>query len=191
MTIIPRFRADHLSKPPYWWNRKMKTVDEIKRSCARKQGRPAGFEGTMLRNEVGVAFVELALVLPVLLLMGIGTIEFGRLAYCSIEVSNAAHAGAQYGSQSPTAAVDIAGMVQAALDDGINLSPALNATAAHFCQCSTGSSAPNCALTDCSGSRLIEYVQVNTSAKITPLFNYPGISSLFNLSGQAIMRVAQ
>jgi len=51
-------------------------------------------------KQCGQAMLELALVLPVLLLLTIGLIEFGRVAYYSIEVSDAARAGAQYGAQS-------------------------------------------------------------------------------------------
>ena len=166
-------------------------MGQVRGSCFWKRRWPAEFAGITLGNEFGTAFVELAFVIPMLLLMMMVTIEFGRLACFAIEVSNAAHAGTQYGSQSSTTAVDNAGMVQAALNDGINLAPALNATAQHFCQCSSGSSSPNCAATDCSGSRVIEYVQVNTSTTISSLTQFPGIPTSFNLSGQAIMRVAQ
>jgi Flp pilus assembly protein TadG len=134
----------------------------------------------------------MALLLPLLLLLG--TIEFGRVAYFSILVSNAAHAGAHYGAQSRASAADNAGMVQAALNDGQNFS-GLSATASHSCVCSNGSAtppaAPNCALSDCSpGQRLTVYVQVNTRATVAPLFRYPGFPTSFNLTGQAIMRAA-
>ena len=54
-------------------------------------------------SEEGSALVELALSLPVLLIMLLGAAEFARLAYASIEVVNAAHAAAIYASSSHAA----------------------------------------------------------------------------------------
>src|SRR5438034_6510408 len=57
----------------------------IRRSVDRRSGRPA------------VAAVELAILLPVLVLIVLGCIDFGRFAYNYIAVTNAARAGAAYG----------------------------------------------------------------------------------------------
>ena len=59
-----------------------------------------------LRENSGQAFVELALVLPIFILLLVGAAEVGRLAYASIEVSNAARAGVAYAAQSHTTAQD-------------------------------------------------------------------------------------
>lgn len=144
----------------------------------------------LVGDKSGQALLEVALLLPLLLLMLIGVIEIGRAAYVSIIVSNAAHAGALYGAQNPATAADNAGTVQAALKDGQDVS-GLTATATHLCTCSSGSSAPNCALSDCASGRLIEYVQVNTSAVFYPLFHYPGMPASFKLKGQSVVRVEQ
>lgn len=139
--------------------------------------------------ESGQALVELALVAPLLCMVLIGLAEFGRFAYFAIEVSNAAHAGVQYGAQNHVTASDTAGMQTAALNDGSNVS-GLTAAPSHFCQCSDGT-ASTCLATDCTTSRIIEFVQVNTSATVSPMFSYPGISKSLTLTGQAIMRVEQ
>ncbi|MBE7159246.1 MAG: pilus assembly protein, partial [Rhodospirillales bacterium] len=55
--------------------------------------------------------VELALLLPLLLLLLVGAVDLGRAFYVAIEVSSAASAGAVYGTQNPT---DTAGMQNAA-----------------------------------------------------------------------------
>jgi Flp pilus assembly protein TadG len=47
------------------------------------------------RDDRGAAAVEFALVLPVLLLVIFGIIDFGRLLYAKITLSEAAHAGAR------------------------------------------------------------------------------------------------
>ncbi len=142
-----------------------------------------------LRGDIGQAFVELALILPIFVLLLVGAAELGHLAYASIEVSNAARAGVQYGAQSHITASDYAGMQMAAVNDGSDVT-VLSATATHFCSCADGS-ASSCASGDCSASRILEYVQVNTTAAVPTLFHYPGIPPTLTLNGQAVMRVEQ
>ena len=50
------------------------------------------------------------LITPLLLLLLIGVIEFGRFAYLGILVGNAARAGAAYGAQSLAQSADTAGI---------------------------------------------------------------------------------
>ncbi len=144
---------------------------------------------SMLGDEIGQAVIELALMLPIFVLLLVGGAEFGRLAYASIEVSNAARAGVAYGAQNHITASDATGMQQAATNDGANVS-GLSATGTHFCSCSNGT-ASTCLPTDCAGALIVEYVQVNTSASVNPLFYYPGLPRIFTLTGQAVMRVEQ
>ncbi|SJZ44641.1 TadE/TadG family type IV pilus assembly protein [Selenihalanaerobacter shriftii] len=49
------------------------------------------------RNQKGQALVELALVLPVLLLILFGIVEFGRIFHTYLVISNAAREGARKG----------------------------------------------------------------------------------------------
>jgi Flp pilus assembly protein TadG len=149
------------------------------------------------REELGQALVELALTLPILSVLVLGAAEFGRLAYDAIEVSNAARAGVAYGSQTIITAQNAAGMVAAATNDGadvIGLQPSgLAATASQFCTCSDGT-AVTCAnaLSNClSPAHILEFVQVNTTATVDPLFHVPGLPTTYALKGQAIMQVAQ
>lgn len=143
------------------------------------------FRTFCLASESGTSLIELALVLPVLFLLLFGVADFGRAYYLAIEVSNAAHTGALYGSQNPT---DTAGMQKAAMLDAPDVS-GLTVTTSYGCQCSDGSSpvanctsAPSCAL------NVVDYVQVNTSVNYSALFSYPGIPSSIPLHGSARMR---
>jgi Flp pilus assembly protein TadG len=140
----------------------------------------------------GQSLVELALMFPIFILLLVGAAEFGRLAYAAIEVSNAARAGASYGSLTHITASDFANIELIATKDAANLT-GVTATAVDSCACSTGGTITcSTALTTCpSPARIIEYVQVNTAATVGPLFNYPGLPHTFNLTGQAIMRVEQ
>jgi Flp pilus assembly protein TadG len=147
-----------------------------------------------VRNDMGQAFVELALILPIFILLLVGAAEVGRIAYASIEVSNAARAGVAYGAQNQATASDFAGIQQAAQND---VAPILTSMATPVvvlsCSCSNGT-AITCANagTSCvSPARTIESVQVNTSAVIDTVFHLPAIPNSITLRGQAIMRVGQ
>lgn len=142
------------------------------------------------RRARGQALVEAGLLLPLFLLMMLGVVEMGRLAYAGVVVESAAHAGALYGARNNAVASDSAGMQSAALADGHDLG-SLTATATHVCTCADGGSAPDCSLGDCPGSRLLEYVQVNTTATYTPLCAYPGLPGPLTLHGQAVLKVEQ
>jgi Flp pilus assembly protein TadG len=144
------------------------------------------------RDDKGQAFVELALVLPIYLLLLVGAAEVGRIAFASIEVSNAARAGVSYGAQNHATASDTAGIRTAATQDEIDLT-AIQPVVTLVCTCSSGT-AITCAnaATNClSPNRIIESVQVQTYAVVSTLFNFPGIPSSFTLGGYAIMRVEQ
>ena len=137
----------------------------------------------------GQAAVELALSVPLLLMMFLVVVETGRAFYIAISVSNAARAGVQYGSQNLSTAGDNAGMQAAAANDAPNI-VGMTTTATHFCQCANGS-ASTCLSTDCAGSHRLLYTQVNTSALYTPLVNFMGILPSMTMPGKAVMRVVQ
>jgi Flp pilus assembly protein TadG len=136
----------------------------------------------------GQAAVELALSLPLLLMMFLVVVETGRAFYIAISVANAARAGVQYGAQNLSTAADNSGMQAAAANDAPNIA-GMTETASHFCQCSDGTKS-TCLATDCSGSHRLLYTQVNTSAPYTPLITFMGILPPMTVPGKAVMRVA-
>ena len=165
-----------------------------------KKGRAPMFRHD-LREDMGQAFVELALMLPIFVLMMIGAAEVGRLAYAAIEVNNAARAGVAYAAQSHTTASDLlstGGIVLAAQTEAPDIH-SLSATAALSCSCESSAGnlpAPaSCAgitLTSCAApSRIVEFVQVTTTAPVNTLFHFPGIPNSVTFQGQATMRVVQ
>lgn len=152
----------------------------------------AGAQWSHARGEEGSALVELALLMPVFLIMLVGAAEFARLSYAAIEVANAARAGVQYGAQNRSNAQDSVGITSAATADGSDVTN-LNATASTYCVCSSGNGGQitcSTAAANCS-ARVIEYVQVNTSASVNPTFHVPGLPTTYNLTGKAVMRVMQ
>lgn len=137
----------------------------------------------------GQSLVELAMAIPVLLLLLLAAADVGRVFYLSIAVNNAARAGAQYGSQSVITAADSNGMVQAANTDGSNVAN-LTVTATQ-CTCESSSSVSSCPASYCTNDAQATFVQIQTQAPFHTILNYPGIPSSVTLSGNAIMQVEQ
>jgi Flp pilus assembly protein TadG len=167
----------------------MKTAESPSRSspCSSTPRRRACF-----RREGGQSLVELALVLPILLLLLVGVIEIGRFSYYSILVSNAARAGAQYGAQGLATAADQNGMETAATNDGESIAP-LSATAKRTCGC-TGTLAglsDTCPAICTLPNHALVYVEVTARGTFNSMFNYPGLPTTIDLSSTEKMRVAQ
>ena len=51
-----------------------------------------------VRNEHGVAMVEMALVLPIIIMLFLGMVDFGRALFLYNNLANAAREGARYGA---------------------------------------------------------------------------------------------
>ena len=140
-------------------------------------------------QESGQALVELAVAVSLLVLICLGAVEFGQVAYTSTEVASAAKAGAQYGAQNGATASDTSGITNAATAAAPSLS-GLAVSATYACACSDGT-ASTCLLTDCPNSHIEESVIVNTSYALTPIIRLPGLASTFTVKGSAIRECGQ
>ena len=136
--------------------------------------------------EAGSAFIELGLMFPVLLLILVGAIDFARVFFAGIALTNAAEVGAMYGARSVTGSSDLTGMQDASIADAADLS-GVTAAATQYCNCGNGT-AHSCPVT-CTGSTAHTYVSVSTSYTFTPLFPIPGIPSSIPMTRTAVMRV--
>lgn len=154
------------------------------------------FMASSRRTDNGQALVELALSLPVLVLLLLGAVEFGRFAYLAIELTNAAKAAAQYGAQNSVTGVDVSGMQALAAQDA----PEVTAQCTNFtttigsqsCACVTGGAAgaySSGACTSACGGYVVQRLTINTSAQCTPLFYPQGFGGTLTLSGQAVQEV--
>lgn len=141
------------------------------------------------KSDSGQALVELAVILPVALMMLVGIAEIGRYANACIVVGHAARAGVQYAAQNRVAASSDAQIIQAAQADASGFSN-LTVKPSIYCTCADGTSS-TCQPTDCSGSRIIEYTKVDTEISMQSLFHYPGFPQSYDVKGEAIMRVSQ
>jgi Flp pilus assembly protein TadG len=166
--------------------------------AGNKRARPIGTLTlrAALADNFGGALVDLAAIIPIFSLLLIGMFEFGRLAYFSIEVSNAARAGAAYAAQSDATSTYTAGIQTAAQNDAPNLTniTTLTVTPTTVCQCDnsgTFTTMTSCTATCSSPGRVITYAQVNTSASVGGVISLPQFPISYTLTGQAIMRVNQ
>jgi Flp pilus assembly protein TadG len=162
--------------------------------CRRKQ------------RQRGQALVELAFVLPMLLVLVLGVIEVGRYAYIAILVGNAARAATAYGAQSLPQSADTNGITAAAVADfqSNGQDPTLlkvpAANQATSCGCDNGGTVTsfNCdpkvyaaAGTCPAGGHWVVTLSVTANGTFGSLFNYPGIPSSITVSRASSMRVAQ
>lgn len=150
-------------------------------------------------STAGGALVELALVLPVLVLVFVGTIDFGRVFYASQSLINAARAGVQYGAHTPARTADLTGMEDTA-EAATNM-PGITATASRLCQCAsdtgtfsaTSPSANDCntpEATSCPSGHRVITVTVTTTKTFNTLMagGLPGFLQSINLTRTATMR---
>ena len=154
------------------------------------------------RGESGSALVELALVVAFLgVPLVLGTAQMGLVIYDSIEVTGAANAGALYGMRNSTFSADNVGMIAAAQADASDFGTKLSVTPSPYYVCALGvngakyigAQAQANAAAACSGvgNHALQFVQVNTSATVTPMIHYPGLAKTFTLTGQSAMEVEQ
>jgi Flp pilus assembly protein TadG len=150
-----------------------------------------------LRCESGSALIELALTLGILgVPLLLGTVHFSILLIDSMVVSNAAHAGAEYGMASATYASDTSYIVTAAQEDASGLGATLNVTPTIFYVCSTAIAGTqyttqSAANTACSSSHSLEFLQVVASSTVTPVLSFPGFPNSVTLSSTSIMEVEE
>ncbi|MFZ1085193.1 MAG: TadE/TadG family type IV pilus assembly protein [Terracidiphilus sp.] len=148
----------------------------------------------LCRAEQGAALVELAIVTPFLMLFLVGAVDVGRVYFFSLEVANAAHAGAEYGSQFPTNSAGITAAAQASAPDVGLLAPVVSWGS----ECSDGSSytassttpSPACVASANRGTNTVYRVTVTTSAVYKPLIPWPAIPYPFNVSGPATITLS-
>jgi Flp pilus assembly protein TadG len=141
------------------------------------------------RRQRGGALVEVAVAIPLLMLILVGLVDFGRAASEAINVENAARAGASYGARNVGLAADAAGIQGAALADlSQDVDPlAVTVVSERYCECSNGQSV-QCS-NKCSGQLPQMYLRVRVDKQFQTLLNYPGVPDQINLSREVRLRV--
>lgn len=145
------------------------------------------------KRQRGGALIEFTLLLPVLLLLALGTGDFARVFYYGIVTENAARAGAQYALRNNY--TNITGIENAAVQDSGPLPDFTSANvtqAACFLRCPGSSAQMTCTATNlasCGAEQAYVYIDVQTQYTFNTLVNWPGIPSSTPLHGVAVMRV--
>ena len=123
-------------------------------------------------SRTGIAAVEFAIVLPVLMFFFGTGVDFARAFYANLIITNASRNAALYGCNNPTTAADTVGIQNVALTDTTDLGSSVTVTSSTF--------------TDTTGT---EYVQVGVSYPFTPITPFAGFTSSLTLNQSTTMRV--
>jgi Flp pilus assembly protein TadG len=136
------------------------------------------------RSRAGAAAVELALILPVAIVVFAGCADYGLMVRTANALQVAARAGATYAAVYPS---DAAGIAQAA-QSAASLDPTtLTVTPAQFCGCASGA-ATGCGTSCADGGPTRTYVSVSVSQPYTPVTPFAGFMLPSMLSAQATLR---
>jgi Flp pilus assembly protein TadG len=126
----------------------------------------------------GQSLVELALIAPVLIILALGIIDYGRVYFAYVSVTNGARTGADYASTDATAAADLSGIEAAALAETSNL----------LDQSPTNPDVVVATGTDAQG---YSYADVTFSYTFETIFPWPGLPDSFNVERTVRTRVAE
>ena len=156
---------------------------------------------------------------PLIVLMTLGAVDFGRLFHHAITASNAATSGAFYGIRSQqhssgysqmmqTARNDADSLAESAPEETVALTPyphevgnasnqdGIGFEAARFCACPGSGDDPgrgtrvSCAVTDCAGYGQPQmFVRVRVAKPFSTVAPYPGVPDSLDVRGNAFMRV--
>jgi Flp pilus assembly protein TadG len=146
--------------------------------------------GTNLQNRRGAAMIELAVITTLLSLVVLGSIDFARISYHAMALTNAARAGALHGAQ-PGNSTDFTGMRNAALNSAAQDIGAITVpTPTKSCECQVGNGAPtvmaSCA-SACAGT-VRARVRVSASKTFSTVIRFPGLPSSVTVTRVAILR---
>ena len=141
-----------------------------------------------LRHRRGGAMLELVVAMPLLVLLCIGVMDYGRVYFTSVAVSNAARAGAEWGITYPAYAFDPARQQSFAKLDGAEAGT-ITVTSSTVCRCAA--TTVSCGSTTVCGSGYGEprvFVTVTASKNVAMLLTYPGLPSTISIVRSATFR---
>ena len=149
-------------------------------------------------HESGSALLELAFSLPLFVLLILGSAEIANMAWASVQLNNAAHAGAQFGSLSRANAADMTDIEAAAQNEAPSLTVTFPAAPVLACSCVTAPTGVQTAYS-CSSVQsncpspnvILASIQVTTAAVVRPLVHYPGFPASYTMHAQATMGIVK
>jgi len=138
----------------------------------------------------GQSLLELAMTLPVLVMLLLVALDYARMFNMSMAVTDAASAGAHWGGQNRASDANVLGMEQAACNSMVDYpcTPGTNTTASSFCQCAGSSGKISCTSPGSCATVLV-FVTVTATATFNTVVGYPGLPSSVPLSASVTMQV--
>jgi Flp pilus assembly protein TadG len=152
----------------------LRTITNYWPASRRFPSRASRYERGSRARRRGAAVVELAVMLPLLFFLFAVAVDFARIFYFSVTLTNCARAGAMYASD-PTASAEspFANTTAAARADATNLSPAPTISSVNG--------------TDGNGR---PYVEVTAAYTFNTITGFPGVPSQINLTRKVRMNVS-
>ena len=139
------------------------------------------------RQQSGSVSVEMAVMLPILIVLTLGAVDLGRLFYVTVAVANAARAGVSYGSLNNQRSKNLSKSHEFGHADAESVQGGVAVAATRFCECSNGSPV-DCETGTCDeGSKSI-YVRIRASKTYQTLLPYPGIPNSVAMVQDAYMQ---
>jgi Flp pilus assembly protein TadG len=143
----------------------------------------------------GSSIIELAVALPVLAMILVGTIDFGRVFYTASACTNAARAGAELGAQGG----DAAGMQTAATNSAAQDIGTITPNAVTSCVCTPDNptnfsykATPVVCTDACApGTHRTTFAGVTVSKVFTTSARYPGIPRNLTINRTVTLRVSK
>jgi Flp pilus assembly protein TadG len=137
--------------------------------------------------------IELAVIATLLMMVVVGLVDFGRIGYHAMALTNAARAGAFHGSQ-PGKNTDFAGMQSAASASAAGDIGSITTTATRSCECQVGAAAPTVMISCpppgnpvCAGTVRMR-VRVSASKTFSLAARFPGLPSTVTVTRVSILR---
>ena len=133
--------------------------------------------------------MELALIMTVLSIIVLGAIDFGRIAYMAMALTNAARQGAMVGSQTAALSSNFSAMQTAAQSSASADIGSITAVATRSCECEVAgvNTVMGSCTAACAGVVRIR-VTVTTSKTFNTITRFPGLYNSVSLTRRAIMR---
>jgi hypothetical protein len=158
----------------------------------------------IVEADCGSALVELALVVSIMgLPLLLGSVDIATLTYSSIEIENAAHAGAMFGMQGDCCILQTQQMISAAQNEAADFGANLTVTPTSYYACSASQAGPAwtgagnmidslslaTAKSMCTGAsgHVLAFVKVVASAPVHLPFRCCGLPVSINLSRASVM----
>lgn len=157
----------------------MKEIKTMRRNSTITAERP-GWMRRIRRSNRGVAAIEFALIVPILLILMLGLIDYGLAMFTKMELTGAVRAGAQLALSDKD---DIDKIKQAVVDATNNAIPLASVSAVQTCKCDDETTV-TCG-DDCGDSSDNRYFMTITASQV---FSYIFLTTPVTLVETAIIR---